>query len=1410
MTTQLSPEVLGILELDEKETKPIIPIQSGLNKKPDEKDFNWWNVLDDMASSVPQGVINSVEAQGDFIDENIISLGGFEISKEQALLLASPIAAAQFEKEKNEEAKLTFKDFIPKYVTPTKWKEGKYSEKRNLPVFHQPETKAGQVTEGITRFLTGFAGPSKFLKGYPKLGRARSYIAGGIADLTVFDPNEGRLSDMLVQFNSPVFDNAVTQYLATNEYDTEMEGRLKNVLEGMFLGGLVDVVATGLRATPKTAEKIYHGIKGFKKMKATNDLGQRAKIQKETSEVIDDIEKGKKTKRRKKASFEGNASINLKEAIKTIKSTKETAKQASELWISRVLNTGAFKNGEEVLNTIDNVTDNAFDDVTKEYLENDVLKNELAEELATLLSRDKNEVLKTVFKEKDSKEGVVKILATKQVLQDLAFDYQKVATKYLDEFGDNSSNWSKEAKEEIGLRGKVIAETFYKTKEIIRGAARQTQIGRIKVTRSGGEILEISKIANLFKNFDSNPAVLAKKVKNIAPNQIINELSKSKFSKYIEAFNSLFINGLLGGTYTHTINMLSNSYELFLKPLEVVAGATLRRDARTIRLGFSQYQGMIFQISDTFKAIRTALKQGDAVLDPFQRTQDNLQIVDGKAIRPISASALEVSGITGNAIDLIGKVVELPIRLLMTGDEIFKQLGYRGRLFAGAIDNTLELGLDVGSKEGKANIKKIFDNGFDKNGKANVVDNDIAAKALAGARESTFTNGLNDGRFFNIGYAWQKFIEEAPYLRFLTPFVRTPTNLWRQFETRIPVYGAFTKPMREAWNTGDPRARADVLGRQIFGVSAMTYAGYLTMSNIEDRDGNIYRKITGAGPKDYQIRKQWEANGWQGYSIADKNKDGSISYKQYNRMDPRFYIFGIMADIAENADNINDVDKENIAFVAVASAAKGLLNKAYMRGLADAYEVASSDEPGKLEKYVGRIIGNSIPYQAFVNQGVPGIIEADKESYEARGFVDEIIKKSYFLSKDEKLEPRRDILTGEPVVKNPTSIYYNPEGGLSYLGLTVGPLMVGRKSDIKEDKVRVEIIRLKRRLSQPKKNIGNIDLTEVKKNNQSAHNYWIERIGKTEVNSQNLYDTLSEVIESTDYEFAQEGNENNRGGKEIIIDNVFNAFKRQAEQDMIEEYDLSDAIQQEKEQEYSLREPSYDTEEQKGKEILPRKEGSFLFNLIGKAEAAEVDIESTVNEKKILENNSNKFKNVNIDFIKKQEGGDSLKGYIVKGFDKSGVTVGVGFDLGQYNAGELSDLPDSILNKLKPYLGLKGKNAKKRLDEIPLKITQKESDIINKVIKTKILTILKKDWEKSSSQIPFDELSTEQATAVANIAFQYGNAGILSFDFWDYATKNEWDKVYKELMDFKDKSESVNERHKKTGKYLKGFLDNKK
>ena len=82
-------------------------------------------------------------------------------------------------------------------------------------------------------------------------------------------------------------------------------------------------------------------------------------------------------------------------------------------------------------------------------------------------------------------------------------------------------------------------------------------------------------------------------------------------SKFIEVFNSLYINSLLSGTYTHAVNFLSNSYELLLRPLEQVAGGIITADLRSIRTGFAQYKGMIFTMGDTIKAVGTALRQAD-------------------------------------------------------------------------------------------------------------------------------------------------------------------------------------------------------------------------------------------------------------------------------------------------------------------------------------------------------------------------------------------------------------------------------------------------------------------------------------------------------------------------------------------------------------------------------------------------------------------------------------------------------------------------------------------------------------------------------------------------------------------------------------------------------------------------------
>jgi dethiobiotin synthetase len=76
MSSEFSPEVLKLLNEANIETQKIKPINSGLVKEPEEEDFNFFQTLQDMSLSAPQGIVNAVEEQGDFLDENIISLGG--------------------------------------------------------------------------------------------------------------------------------------------------------------------------------------------------------------------------------------------------------------------------------------------------------------------------------------------------------------------------------------------------------------------------------------------------------------------------------------------------------------------------------------------------------------------------------------------------------------------------------------------------------------------------------------------------------------------------------------------------------------------------------------------------------------------------------------------------------------------------------------------------------------------------------------------------------------------------------------------------------------------------------------------------------------------------------------------------------------------------------------------------------------------------------------------------------------------------------------------------------------------------------------------------------------------------------------------------------------------------------------
>ena len=180
-------------------------------------------------------------------------------------------------------------------------------------------------------------------------------------------------------------------------------------------------------------------------------------------------------------------------------------------------------------------------------------------------------------------------------------------------------------------------------------------------------------------------------------------------------------------------------------------------------------------------------------------------------------------------------------------------------------------------------------------------------------------------------------------------------------------------------------------------------------------------------------------------------------------------------------------------------------------------------------------------------------------------------------------------------------------------------------------------------------------------------------------------------------------------------------------------------------------------------------------------------------------------KNIDFDFIKDREGFEIIgKVPDAKG-SKSGVTIASGFDLGARKLSDLNGLPKEIIDKLKPFLGLKGNEAV--VEAKKLEITKEEGKIINQFAKRESLTRLKKKWNKDS-KIKFDKLSKEQATVLASVAFQYGSSfkrkDGTQMNFYSLALNNDWQGVYDELMDFKDNYPT---RRKEEAAYLKKYLE---
>ena len=152
----------------------------------------------------------------------------------------------------------------------------------------------------------------------------------------------------------------------------------------------------------------------------------------------------------------------------------------------------------------------------------------------------------------------------------------------------------------------------------------------------------------------------------------------------------------------------------------------------------------------------------------------------------------------------------------------------------------------------------------------------------------------------------------------------------------------------------------------------------------------------------------------------------------------------------------------------------------------------------------------------------------------------------------------------------------------------------------------------------------------------------------------------------------------------------------------------------------------------------------------------------------------------------------------------SGVTVGLGVDLGQMTSGEMMalGLPQPLLIKCISYAGLRGMVAAKALAAQPLALTSDECALLEAPKKRAVQVKLSLEYLKAAAS-PFEELPQGVQTVLASLTWQYGDMPTRTPRTWAAAVRKDWVLLGADLANFGDRYPA---RHIAEAAYLKAHL----
>lgn len=611
----------------------------------------------------------------------------------------------------------------------------------------ESETFAGSAVEGITQFVSGFlpgigiAGRIGAAAGWAgKTGKVAQTVArlhdskrklsalavlrgseaikytaaGAIADFTVFDGHEERLSNLIESF--PELANPVTEFLAADEDDSEIEGRLKAAVEGAGLGFAIDGLLIGFKAMragiSKLPDKQVASVAAEKK---AAELAEEA-----ASKGADDV-------------VEETTKKGVDDALE--ESTESTVKDADE-----VIEEGATKEvdefSEEATERALAEEEAALDKLTVEEIEASLEKSLFNLEKASDTASVRQALIPIVAHNRALRKIAETTVDTKTMAasaREVRDDIQNGAgvklgsdeelEAILKEGGDALENLQHSmdvtlvVRDELHNRTKILITHTKKAVDPAQGT-KMDMVNFLKqrmqledlttmVRGLGGAwgrglrsmgltapVLrrDLDKLSK--ESLETNPS-LADDIIDAAGGEAVVKAEMEKFLAAAETGGNMaalsaargkvtktgavieyWMNAVLSGPVTSAVNMTSAILTTMLAPAEKAIGHALTGQMHKVGDDLARYAYLASSIGDALNVAKLAFREGEAILDPTMTTVETAGR-KYKVTEALLETRLNNSTMGQEASRWLGSTVNLPSRFLSATDEFFKQINYR-------------------------------------------------------------------------------------------------------------------------------------------------------------------------------------------------------------------------------------------------------------------------------------------------------------------------------------------------------------------------------------------------------------------------------------------------------------------------------------------------------------------------------------------------------------------------------------------------------------------------------------------------------------------------------------------------------------------------------------------------------------